>query len=158
MKTVIIGIDSGANGGVAIMYPNGEAKASPIGNVSDLCEIIRSVRDFAKNDGYALTAVLEEVTGYVKGRHQPASRSFVFGKSYGSIIGLLIALEIPFRTVRPQKWQQGLSGIRGMEYSARKRKLREYAVMRYPQLKPTMKTADAILIADYGKGVLRDEA
>lgn len=158
MKTVIIGIDSGASGGVAIMFPNGEAQASSIGNVSDLCEILKSVITRAEKSDYFVEAVLEEVTGYIGGKPQPASRSFVLGKSYGSIIGLLIGLEIPFRTVRPQKWQAGLSGLKGISYSQRKRKLKDYAVQMYPHLKPTLKTADAILIANFWKGVLSHEA
>ena len=154
MKTVIIGIDSGVNGGACILFPDKEAQASPIGNVSDLCDFLNSANQYARTHNFSILAIVEEVTGYIGGKPQPASRSFVLGKSYGAILGLLIGLEIPFRTVRPQKWQQGLSGIRGIEYSARKKRLREHAVMRYPQLKPTMKTADAILIADYGKGSL----
>jgi len=158
MKTVIVGIDSGVNGGICVIYPNGEAKASPIGSIAELSDNLIYARGKAFDDGLAIETFVEEVTGYIGGRPQPASRSFILGKSYGTILGLLFGLGIPFRMVRPQKWQQGLSGIRGIEYSERKRKLREYAAMRYPKLKPTLKTADAILIADYGKGVIRDEA
>jgi len=156
MKTAIVGIDSGVNGGVCAIFPNGEAKASPIGSIAELCDFLTSAHDISVRQNCLFQVFVEEVTGYIGGKPQPASRSFVLGKSYGSILGLLIGLSMPFRTVRPQKWQQGYSGIRGVEYSARKRKLREHAVMRYPQLKPTLKTADAILIADYGKGVLQD--
>lgn len=158
MKTVIIGIDSGASGGVAIIFPNGEAQASPIGSVSDLCEVFKDAIRHSEKSGYFIEAALEEVTGYIGGKPQPASRSFVLGKSYGAIIGLLIGLEIPFRTVRPQKWQSGLSGVKGLSYAQRKRKLKDYAVQMYPHLKPTLKTADAILIANFWKGVLSHEA
>ena len=153
MKATIIGIDSGVNGGVCAMYPDGEAKASPLGSISELCEFLIATREKSLNKACKLQVFLEEVTGYIGGKPQPASRSFVLGKSYGSILGLLVGLSIPFKTVRPQKWQQGLSGIRGIEYTERKRRLKEIATERYPQLKPTLKTADAILIADYGKGL-----
>ena len=158
MKYVVIGIDSGASGGICVIYPDREAKASPLGNISELGDILISARGYAFDKGYAVETFVEEVTGYIPGKPQPASRSFVLGKSYGAILGLLMGLGIPFRTVRPAKWQHGLSGIRGVGYSERKRKLRDYAVQRYPKLKPTLKTADAILIADYGKGVIKHEA
>lgn len=152
MKNAIIGIDSGASGGVCVLYPDREAKASPLGSISELYDFLVQVRGYAYDRELAVECFVEEVTGYIAGHPQPASRSFVLGKSYGSILGLLVGLSIPFKTVRPQKWQQGLSGIRGIEYTARKRRLKEIATERYPQLKPTLKTADAILIADYGKG------
>lgn len=153
MKDVIIGIDSGANGGVCVLYPDREAKASPIGSISELFDILVQARGYAYDNEFAVECFVEEVTGYIAGHPQPASRSFVLGKSYGAILGLLVGLSIPFRTVRPQKWQVGLSGVRGIEYSARKRRLKEIATERYPHLKPTLKTADAILIADFGKAV-----
>lgn len=152
MKNAIIGIDSGASGGVCVLYPDREGKSSPIGSISELYDFLVQVSGYAYDHELAVECFVEEVTGYIAGYPQPASRSFVLGKSYGSILGLLVGLSIPFKTVRPQKWQQGLSGIRGIEYTERKRRLKEIATERYPQLKPTLKTADAILIADYGKG------
>ena len=149
---VFIGIDSGANGGACVLYPDKAAFAAPIGSITEIRDILETVKKYTKAKSHTLDCFVEEVTGYIGGKPQPASRSFVLGKSYGSILGLLVGLGIPFRTVRPQKWQTGLSGVRGIEYTARKRRLKEIAAERYPQLKPTLKTADAILIADYGKG------
>ena len=149
---IVIGIDSGANGGVCVLYPDKAAFAAPIGSITELRDILEIAKKYAETKSHSLDCFVEEVTGYIGGKPQPASRSFVLGKSYGSILGLLVGLRIPFRTVRPQKWQTGLSGVRGIEYTARKRRLKEIAAERYPQLKPTLKTADAILIADYGKG------
>ena len=150
---IVIGIDSGANGGVCVLYPDKAAFAAPIGSITELRDILEIAKKYAGTKSYSLECFVEEVTGYIGGKPQPASRSFVLGKSYGSILGLLVGLGIPFRTVRPQKWQTGLSGVRGIEYTARKRRLKEIATQRYPQLKPTLKTADAILIADYGRSV-----
>ena len=150
---IVIGIDSGANGGVCVLYPNKAAFAAPIGSITEICDILETAKKYAGTKSHSLDCFVEEVTGYIGGKPQPASRSFVLGKSYGSILGLLVGMRIPFRTVRPQKWQKGLSGVRGIEYIERKRRLKEIAAERYPQLKPTLKTADAILIADYGKGM-----
>lgn len=148
---VVAGIDSGVNGGVCVLYPDKAAYAAPVGNITELYDILAAAKKYADGKACILECFVEEVTGYIGGKPQPASRSFVLGKSYGSILGLLVGMEIPFRTVRPQKWQLGLSGIRA--YTARKRRLKEIATQRYPHLKPTLKTADAILIADYGRSV-----
>lgn len=150
---VVVGIDSGVNGGICVLYPDKAAYAAPVGNITELYDILSAAKKYADGEAYILECFVEEVTGYIGGKPQPASRSFVLGKSYGSILGLLVGMEIPFRTVRPQKWQLGLSGIRAIEYTARKRRLKEIATQRYPHLKPTLKTADAILIADYGRSV-----
>lgn len=150
---VVIGIDSGVNGGACVFYPDKAAFAAPIGSITELRDILETAQKYAEEKSHSVECFVEEVTGYISGKPQPASRSFVLGKSYGSILGLLAGMGIPFRTVRPQKWQKGLSGIRAIEYIERKRRLKEIAIERYPQLKPTLKTADAILIADYGKGM-----
>lgn len=104
MNHTIIGIDSGVNGGVCAIYPDGEAKASPLGSISELCDFLIATREKSLNKSCELQVFPEEVTGYIGGKPQPASRSFVLGKSYGSILGLLVGLSIPFKTVRPQKW------------------------------------------------------
>ena len=50
--------------------------------------------------------------------------------------------------VAPKRWQAGLH-LKGLKGSERKRALRDNAFRLYPDLKPTLKTADAILLCDY---------
>jgi hypothetical protein len=59
---------------------------------------------------------------------------------------------MPLRLVRPQEWQQGLSGVGKLKGPARKRALLAEAKRRHPSVKLTLETADAALIADYGEG------
>ena len=105
---IVIGIDSGANGGVCVLYPDKAAFAAPIGSITELRDILAIAEKYAKEKPHTIESFVEEVTGYIGGNPQPASRSFVLGKSYGSILGLLVGLGIPFRTVGPRKWRTGV--------------------------------------------------
>ena len=49
-------------------------------------------------------AVIEDVGGFI-GIPQPGSRMFTFGRSYGQLEGILVALGFRIHRVRPQKWQ-----------------------------------------------------
>jgi len=57
--------------------------------------------------------------------------------------------EIPFTYVRPQVWQKGLSGLKGLVSSKRKGALKNHAKRLFPKLKVTLATADALLILNY---------
>jgi len=140
----IIGIDPGANGGIAVLFEDGRSWAWSMPEDSDLIGILRDL-SFCE-DGVRVTAALELVGGYV-GKHQPGSAMFRFGESFGFLRGVLQTLRIPTELVRPQEWQRGLPGVKGSEGPARKRLLREHAARLFPDLKVTLATADALLIA-----------
>ena len=154
---IIIGIDAGVNGGYAILHPHPLCAnvADALNDIQFFAEAMRKLKEYSQKCNIPLEAYVEQVSGYIRCKHaQPASRSFVLGKSYGEVIGILIALEIPFKTVTPQKWQgEILPEVKGLEYNERKRRLREHAYKLYAFLKPTLKIADAILIAEYGRRV-----
>lgn len=147
MDKIIIGIDPGANGGVCFMASeraDAFALKSLVELKSELVEL--------KRKGRPLKAFLEEVGGFI-GKAQPGSSMFKFGRSMGEIVGLLTGLEIPFETVRPQVWQKGLPGLIKLTGIERKRALKEIATQHNPELNPTLKTCDAILIAEYGRRI-----
>ena len=144
MKKLIIAIDPGVSGGIAIgvdspvLYPMSET-------VHDLAELIRCAKDSAD---YPVEAHVELVGGFI-GKAQPGSRMFTFGQSYGQVLGVLAALEIPTHLHRPQKWQ-ALLGIGNSAGCAKKHqwkaKLKAKAQQLYPSLKITLQTADALLL------------
>ena len=145
MSRFIVGIDPGVNGGLCIISPSG-ASASPFKTAAGYLDILSVLR------GEDVKAYVEELTGTVAGSPITPPSSFKLGRNVGIVEGLLMALEIPFETVRPKVWQQGLPGIASIKvYAQRKRALHNLAQQRFPQLKPTLKTCDAILIADYGR-------
>ncbi len=74
---------------------------------------------------------------------------FVFGDGFGYIRGLVDAFKIKRVMVRPQLWQKGIAGVNG-EKTARKNALKEHAARTFPAIpRVTLKTADALCIADY---------
>jgi hypothetical protein len=94
-------------------------------------------------------AYMEQVGGFIAGNPAPGSAMFNFGDGYGYLRGILAALRVELRLVRPQVWQKGIPGIAGAVKGQRKRALKEHAARLFPHLKVTLKTADALCIADY---------
>jgi hypothetical protein len=96
-------------------------------------------------------AVLEKVGGYV-GEAQPGSAAFKFGMSYGALRMALTAAGIPFDEVTPQRWQKTLGVTpreKGEPKSSFKARLKTKAQSLFPRTSITLKTADALLLAEY---------
>jgi len=143
MKKLTIAIDPGVSGGIAIGTDEPVLHPMPE-TVHDVAELLRCAQASAD---YPVEAHVELVGGFI-GKAQPASRAFVFGQSYGQVLGVLAALEIPTHLVRPQKWQALLavgngSGLPKHQWKA---KLKAKAQQLYPSLKITLQTADALLL------------
>ena len=148
MSKVTIGIDPGINGALAVI--NGTEVFSmtftdaTIGNVvKEAVEIVRS------EPNRSLVVYIESVHAFPG---QGVSSCFKFGRAYGEALGALDALEAPYRLVSPMKWQKTIIGIPKKKdgATAHKRALKMEAQRRFPQCKPTLKTCDALLIADWG--------
>jgi hypothetical protein len=93
---------------------------------------------------------MEHVGGYIAGAKLPGSSMFKMGHNAGYWEGALSALGVKVIRIRPQEWQKGITGITGKKGPDRKRALRDEAIRRFPQLKPTLQTCDALLIAEHG--------
>ena len=148
---IILGFDPGVNGGICILWHDGKCTTSAFESASTYNHTIRSVLQLAKERNLQVKAFVEELTGTTAGSFITPPASFKLGRNVGIIEGLLLALDVPFESVRPQKWQKGLEGIAKLKGADKKRALKDIACRRYPHAKPTLKTADAILIADYGR-------
>lgn len=97
-------------------------------------------------------AFLEEVSGFI-GKARPGSRMFAFGRNFGFVVGFLQAMNVRTELVRPQKWQKPLGIGTAAACASRtvwKNKLKAQAQRLHPNLKPTLKTADALLILGFG--------
>ena len=73
--------------------------------------------------------------------------AFAFGKSYGSILTALAAARIPTTLVSPQRWQAAM----GCRTKGDKNVSKAEAQRLVPKLRVTHATADALLIAEYGR-------
>lgn len=175
---VIIAIDPGASGGIAICDSQGTVSCHKRPETpKDTHDLIAAARDDAYINSCGLFCYMEQVSGYA-GEAQPGSAMFNFGRGYGQLEGFLIALKIPFETVVASKWQRAIgvlpSGrqraiiVPGMTESdkrsekarvskmnsqlkqAHKNRMKERAQRLFPHLKVTLATSDALLILDYG--------
>lgn len=141
-----IGIDPGASGGMAAIAEDGELVSVQKYTTDD--EAVKWVESFLP---WKPTVALELVGGFIAGAKLPGSSMFKLGRSFGFFQGVVMASRIPLHLVRPQKWQAGIPGLKGIKDSARKRKLKEHAIRLYPKSNATLATSDAILIADWAR-------
>ena len=143
-----IAIDPGKSGGYAIAW--GSLRNIHLHNLGEDFEFVEHMQDLKDHpDVTSIEAVVELVPPFA-GKMIPSSTSFKLGKSCGYLEGVLRMGEIPYKLVRPQEWQKGLSGLSGLTSGKRKKVLMNHAKRLYPSVKGlTLKTADALLILNY---------
>lgn len=153
MKTILT-IDPGASGGLAVKYGDAQVYAVPMpATEGDLLEWLRFATKAAGETSDTCIAYLEAQQGVMgPGMRVSSSAMFTFGRGYGFLLGALMALEWSVVLVRPQEWQKALSlgtkaGAGGK--TEWKNKLKAEAQRRFPHLKVTLKTADALLLMSY---------
>ena len=151
---IVVGIDPGLSGAVAVLDVSNKLLA-----IHDMPTTLVKSRKSEKRQ--LSEAMLARILRQVKPEHaylefvsampgQGVSSMFNFGMGYGAIKGILSALEIPFSTVTPVKWQRDLSVAKGKEGN------RLRAAQLYPEyahLFARVKDdgrADAALIAHWG--------
>tara|TARA_R100001463_G_scaffold6332_1_gene20838 strand:+ start:3373 stop:3711 length:339 start_codon:yes stop_codon:yes gene_type:complete len=81
---------------------------------------------------------------------QGVASTFKFGNNYGQWQGILSALKIPYILVSPQKWMKMYQPL-PKNKTERKRRLKEIALEYHPDIKVTLDTSDAIVMAYYLK-------
>jgi crossover junction endodeoxyribonuclease RuvC len=142
----IIGVDPGANGGIAWITSDGKACVEKMPDtLQDLWELIRDITNHPRSslDGRKYKAYIEAVSSSPQ---MGVVSSFSFGRGYGNLEMALTAAGIPFERVRPQVWQKALGCMTKGDKNVSKRKAQEL----FPDRKITHATADALLIATYG--------
>jgi len=148
---MIIGIDPGKSGAVAI-WDDGIAKVIKCpNNPNDMSAVIRLVKNqFISGKSKYLVAYMERVWA----RPSNATRAaFTFGVNYGEWLGILSTLNVDTVLITPQTWMKYYKDKFKIklpkEKKDRKNKLKEIAAQ-YTDKKITLYNADAILIAVYG--------
>lgn len=161
---IVIGIDPGASGGIAsILYGDFEPDAHVLDvEVHKMPETERDLLDLlASFDGKQVRAYLEKVHA---SPGMGVSASFTFGRGYGMIRTALIAREIPFDEVTPQRWQKAIGGLatatKQIAGGFAKKRDKNVSKRRAQELFPSVRKithayADALLIAEYGRRVER---
>jgi crossover junction endodeoxyribonuclease RuvC len=151
---LIVGIDPGLRGAGALMLANQE-----VVDVFDMPVhlLVRDGKAKREIDVHALLTLLSaqridhaflERAGAMPG--QGVSSTFAFGRAYGIVIGVLVALGTPLTFVPANKWKRAL-GVPSVKDGARARasQLLPQASPRWP-LKRHDGRAEAALLALYG--------
>jgi len=154
--TTYITIDPGINGGIAW---DGAALASFIGMEASATETAEEIERLAEMDDVlrrirpGIKCVIEDVPMFV-GKALPGSTIFPLAFNCGLVRGIAVSLRMPVILVRPQDWQKHFRlGTKGDTSGTTewKNRLKAEAQRRYPHLKVTLKTADALLLLAYAQ-------
>jgi hypothetical protein len=111
----------------------------------------------AHRDGkQEIKAVIERVRA---SQQMSKASIWTFAQGVGSLRAFLIAADIPFEEVAPQKWQRfigvldktGARDLKDVNITEKKNRHKEKAAQLFPMLEVTHKIADALLIAEYAR-------
>ena len=140
---VFIGIDPGIKGGIGVIYNDTYHVKQCPNTVSEMADELILLREMAPD--IPMYAVLEAVHSFPG---NSARSMFTFGTNYGEWLGILSTLKIPYIQVTPYKWQQQYPKA-PKNKKDRKNFLKHLAQQRFPGIKITLATCDAILLANY---------
>lgn len=145
---IAIGIDPGQGGGIAWVSSAGLVVANKMpSTVGDIVEMLGLFRP--REDAGPFFAFIESVHAMPK---QGVSSTFKFGQNFGTLLGILSALGIPYERVTPGKWQKEFGLIRrdkNETITAKKNRHKAKMQELFPGVKATHAIADAVLIAEY---------
>lgn len=161
----VIGIDPGANGGIAIFIPGMKTKAikMPKDN-SDLAAIFEYYAENYKPIIFLekLSVRPDDVAVGADGKPN-MGKIFRIQKMMANFEHLKALIEmsgIPYALVHPMTWQTKLHlRVRGQheEKSERKHRYQDYAAVQYKDIKVTLWNADALLLMHFGRWALVNE-
>ncbi len=155
-----IGIDPGANGGLAcVLEDEVEAVKMPATEKDIWTWFISRTRPaFSDLNVYAvIEQIIPRPTSYFdkssgSWRASILKSTCLLYASYVQLRAMLVAAGIPFEVVTPQRWQKAL-GIRSKEKgetpTSWKNELKAKAQQLFPQEKITLATADSLLLLEY---------
>ena len=146
---MIIGIDPGANGAMALVNEKGLAGLFPVPKVGKDLDLVAWGKLWGGHLPFADHVWIEFVHAMPG---QGVTSMFNFGKSYGFALGLIAAAGVPFSFVRPEAWKRAVGIPAGAEKGAsrlRASQLFPESVDRWARVKDDG-LAEAALIAYYG--------
>ena len=152
---IIIGIDPGLSGAIAILENNEVKKILEIPVMSEgkknkrqlnNAQLVNLLKDNIKDFNDA--AVVVEQVNAMPG--QGVTSMFNFGQTFGAIKGICAALGLPIYFVRPAKWKKHFDLIKSSKDASRTKVIEMYPLLS-SQLsrKKDVNKSDAILIARF---------
>ncbi len=158
-RSYYVGIDPGQSGGLAVVDKN-----ASIMHTIPMPDTEQDIWNwFNKLPHRNCIAIVERVHSFPgKGprcrlcgkpkRQQGVASTFKFGMGYGRLRMALHAASIKFEETLPQVWQKALGISARKKTGTRtewKNRLKAKAQQLFPRVNITLKTADAVLIAEY---------
>lgn len=141
----VVGIDPGKAGGIAyINLKNNMVAAIPMPETErDILDELNILIGTAN-----IVVYLERVgTIFAKGGKVSPKAMFSFGQGYGFLRGAIMGSQIRLENVQPQTWQKALGCLSKGDKNVTKQRAQEL----FPNMKITHATADALLIAEFGR-------
>lgn len=147
-----IGIDPGVSGGIAVL----DARPGKVIATYKMPETPADLLDLLKEYdprvlGEPVRAMLERVNAGVFGQGKAGrmgvTSAFTFGRGVGYLQMALLAAYIPTDEVSPVKWQNALGCRTGGDKNVSKARAQQL----FSTIKITHATADALLLAEYGR-------
>lgn len=150
MKTLIT-IDPGASGGIAV-HQNGATIPHKMPETEgSILELLKETVQQSRLEGSEVNAFVELVPIGMPGKGAAMAK---LNANAAFIRGCLMALQVRMILVRPVEWQSffNLGKRSGCKSDSQwKNKLKSEAQRRFPQIKVTLDTADALLLLEYVK-------
>ena len=152
---IIIGIDPGLSGGIAVLNDNKVYKIFDMPVMSEgkknkrqlnNAQLVNLLKENIVN--FKDTSVVVEQVNAMPG--QGVTSMFNFGQTFGSIKGICAALGLPIFFVRPTKWKKHFNLIKTHKDASRTKVIEVYPeISSKLSRKKDSNKADAILIARY---------
>lgn len=153
----IIGIDCGAQGGIAVYRIGEPVKTFKMPKeLALLQEFIEHYKEIAHP-----IVFIEKINVRHDDYNGNMGKIFRIQKMVANYEQVKTAIElsgVPFAQVHPMKWQNALRlRIKGEEKPARKKRYKEIAQDYYKEVKATMWNCDALLIMHFGRWVMKND-
>jgi len=145
-----LGVDPGATGAAVSVGPLAQTIRFSELTDAELWWAINVLAQNCKSEGVPLTAILEKTSIRPP---TSASRGGVMMAQYGLCRGFLIAAGIRTIEVTPAVWtrKMGRTDPKKTPYTQKKQRNQQLAETLYPNRKIIRETADAFLLAEYGR-------
>lgn len=147
----MLAIDPGASGAIVYDSPDGVQVVNMPDGIDDLLEAIRDARFAGSDTTQSLYCFVEKVGTYMPGNSGPAAATFA--RHCGRVEMAVHACGLAQIQITPAVWMKSLGALPS-DKSARKKRIKELMAMRFPDIKVTLKNADALGIYCYGKEYL----
>lgn len=147
-QNAILGIDPGAHGGITLLNASGAVLSS--------AKMPETPHDIAQLIG-RMVQIVGIRMAYLEAVHSMPNdgkvQAFAFAKNVGILIGVLAALNVPYRELQPRAWQAAMGiPVKGAKTdSQHKNLMRARAQQLFPAENIILAKSDSILIAEYGR-------